>query len=106
MKYGIAHSIRYSYHKKIKILRLYDGILNIMSELPEGKGLSSSSADLVAAARAVFRYFGQECPNVLLEKFLMDIEPSDGVMYEGVVSYYHREARLKENLGHLPPMLV
>ncbi len=41
-----------------------------------------------------------------LEALLQGIEPSDGVMYDGVVAYRHREARLLESLGPVPPITI
>jgi L-threonine kinase len=82
------------------------GVLLLESDLPEGKGLASSSADLVATARAVAAASGAEIPPHDVEALLRFIEPSDGVMYPGVVAFCHREVRLLQRLGHLPPMAV
>ncbi|PSK05350.1 kinase [Brevibacillus porteri] len=82
------------------------GILEINSELPVGKGLASSSADLVAASRAVGDCFDISIEPSLLEWFLSSIEPTDGVMYEGAVSYYHKEVRLREYIGELPALCI
>lgn len=82
------------------------GQLVVDSDLPEGKGLASSSADLVATARAVAAAFGTELTAVEIEARLCRIEPSDGVMYSGVVAYHHREVRLRERIGRLPAMTI
>lgn len=82
------------------------GVLDLYSSLPEGKGLASSSADLVATARAVADAYGRNLDAPGIESLLRTIEPTDGVMYEGIVAFYHREVRLREFLGHLPPMTV
>lgn len=82
------------------------GELIIESELAVGKGLASSSADLVATARALSACFGIKIPLSLLQDFMREIEPSDGVMYTGVVSFYHRRAQLREFLGFLPPLVI
>ena len=82
------------------------GEVTIESNLAVGKGLASSSADLVATARSLSSYFGIKIPLSLLQDFLREIEPSDGVMYPGVVSFYHRRARLREFLGFLPPIVI
>jgi uncharacterized protein involved in propanediol utilization len=82
------------------------GVLLLDSELPEGKGLASSSADLVSTARAIAQAVGVDPHPTEIEALLRPIEPSDGVMYQGVVAFYHREVRLREHLGHLPPMTV
>jgi uncharacterized protein involved in propanediol utilization len=82
------------------------GVLRLVGELPVGKGLASSSADLVATARAVGRALGVDPGPAEIEDLLRPIEPSDGVMYPGVVAFHHREVRLRVQLGHLPPLTV
>ncbi|MCX5066821.1 kinase [Micromonospora lupini] len=82
------------------------GVLELGGELAEGKGFASSSADLVATARAVGDAFGMPLSERTIESLLRQIEPSDGVMYDGVVAFYHREVRLRERIGVLPPLTV
>jgi L-threonine kinase len=82
------------------------GQLRLDSDLPEGKGLASSSADLVATARAIQACYQVELTTGLLESFLRQIEPTDGVMYDGITAFYHREVRLLDRLGWLPPLTV
>ncbi len=82
------------------------GRLQLGGRLPEGYGMASSSADLVATARAVAAATGQAIDGGGIEDFLRHIEPSDGVMYDGVVAYYHREVRLRERLGCLPALTI
>jgi L-threonine kinase len=93
-----------------QLLRAYGyrggGTLELKSALPEGKGLASSSADLVATARAVADALDITMNASEIEYFLRGIEPSDGVMHAGIVSYYHREARLRHRLGFLPPLTI
>ncbi|GLZ39378.1 kinase [Actinokineospora sp. NBRC 105648] len=82
------------------------GLLTIDSGIPEGKGLASSSADLVATARAVANALGLPMPAHRVEELLGRIEPTDGVLYPGIVAFYHRRVRLHSFLGSLPPMAV
>ncbi|TDV43157.1 kinase [Actinophytocola oryzae] len=82
------------------------GTLLLESDLPEGKGLASSSADLVATARAVGRAVGVVPGPAEIETLLRGIEPTDGVMYPGVVAFHHRAVRLRTRLGHLPRMTI
>lgn len=78
------------------------GVLRIESELPEGKGLASSSADAVATARAVCSALGVSLDHDVLFQLLREIEPTDGVMYDGVVAFLHRKVRLLRRFGPLP----
>jgi len=82
------------------------GFLMVQSTLPEGKGLASSSADLVATARAVGNALGQPFSTASIESFLRRIEPTDGVLYPGIVAFDHRRVRLLHHLGSLPPLVV
>jgi len=75
------------------------GHLTIESELPEGKGLASSSADLVATVRALEATLGQAIPTELLLAVLRTIEPTDGVMYHEFVTFFHRKVELGRRLG-------
>jgi L-threonine kinase len=81
------------------------GVLRIESELPEGKGLASSSADAVATARAVCNALGVSLDLDILFQLLRKIEPTDGVMYDGIVAFLHRKVRLLRRFGPLPQAL-
>jgi L-threonine kinase len=82
------------------------GSLRLDGSLPEGKGLASSSADLVATARAVASAVGLSMPPALIEDLLRPVEPSDGVMYPGAVVFEHRNVAYREQLGVVPPMTI
>ncbi|MFG2498069.1 kinase [Streptomyces sp. NPDC048441] len=82
------------------------GTLHVNSVIPEGKGLASSSADLVATARAVGQALGVEMPPSRIERLLAGIEPTDGVLYPAIVAFHHRSVRLRRVLGSLPVMAV
>lgn len=82
------------------------GILSLQSELPEGKGCASSSADLIATANAIQAACGFSISPDALGLLMASIEPSDGIMYPGIVSFYHREGVLHQSLGTLPPLTI
>lgn len=82
------------------------GSLRLSGSLPAGRGLASSSADLVATARAVAGAIGVDMPPALIEDLLRPIEPTDGVMYPGVVAFDHRDVVHRRSLGALPPMTI
>jgi L-threonine kinase len=82
------------------------GSLVLHSDLPLGKGLASSSADLVATARAVGTALGLDTSPAAVEDWLRPIEPTDGVMHAGVVVFEHRRVRLRRALGGLPALTV
>lgn len=85
---------------------LFGGRLIIKSELPEGKGLASSSADLIATAYAVARSFNFKITEETIAQLICPIEPSDGIMYQGIVSFYYKELKLIEYIGSLPSIVI
>jgi uncharacterized protein involved in propanediol utilization len=93
-----------------ELIRIYDleagGELHIESELHEGKGCASSSADMVATARAIQSTFGIRIPRHSLARIMSAIEPSDGVMYEGIVTFHQREGVVHNRLGALPSLTI
>ena len=93
-----------------KLMHILDldsgGFLSVQSELPAGKGCASSSADMVATARAIQSAFGVSISRASLAQVMSSIEPSDGVMYRGIVSFYHREGVLRKFLGYLPSLTI
>ncbi|HEY2291500.1 MAG TPA: kinase [Thermoanaerobaculia bacterium] len=82
------------------------GTLTLHSDLPEGKGMSSSSADLVAVIVAILQALDQPISTELIMSLLRGIEPSDGVMYCDTVVFLHRKVQLYRRLGYLPPLRV
>lgn len=82
------------------------GTLEIVSTIPIGKGLASSSADLVAVSRAIESAYDFTLDIIKIQQYLAKIEPTDGVMYSSIVSYYHREAKLKDYIGNIPPLTI
>lgn len=94
----------------IKILKFFDkplgGYLKLTSDLQQGKGLASSTADMIATSRAIEDCFDVNIPVILLEQFIREIEPSDGIMYPGVVVYYQKEVRLGQCIGNCPSLTV
>ena len=106
----IPHSKTKSLALARKYMQLFGiqsgGQLFIKSDLPEGKGLASSTADMVATARALASYFQRPLSQDLLLDLLRDLEPSDGIMYPTHTVFYHRKVRLGSLLGDLPPLTV
>ena len=103
---GVSVTPAHKYKSRELILRLIDqygfktgGNLYITSELPEGKGMASSSADLVATARSFESALGCTIPTDVLLALLRKIEPTDGVMYSEFVTFFHRRVKLRRRLG-------
>ncbi len=82
------------------------GVLIIESELVEGKGLASSSADLVATAYAVSSAVNFNISREKIANLISAIEPSDGVMYSGIVAFDYKKLNLIEKIGNLPEIVI
>jgi L-threonine kinase len=82
------------------------GSLRIASAIPAGKGLASSTADLVATYRAIAACHGLQASVDELQALLREIEPSDGVMYAGVVTFRHRAIDLHAQLAPTPALTL
>lgn len=82
------------------------GRLHIHSNIPAGKGMASSSADVVAALKAMAESYSLPLKKKLISKIAAEIEPTDGVMYDEVVSYDYIQGKLIERFGNMPPFSV
>lgn len=93
-----------------KLLKIFDirlgGYLHIQSNIPIGKGMASSSADIIAAVRAVSDSCSLPITEELISRIAAEIEPTDGVMYEGVVAYDYLNGQLIEEFDYLPPFIL
>ncbi|MFA5536965.1 MAG: GHMP kinase, partial [Bacillota bacterium] len=76
------------------------------SLLPPGKGMASSTADIAAALLATARLGGKELTAEELATLSLSIEPSDGIMFEGVVLFDYKEGKWFEELGEAPPLNI
>jgi uncharacterized protein involved in propanediol utilization len=84
------------YHIDIKFTR----------NIPVGKGLSSSTADMLAALRALQEVFGFLLTDEFVSRLFHEIEPHDALHYNNSVVYNHRKGRLIRNLGYIPSFAV
>ena len=82
------------------------GILTLYSTLPIGKGMASSSADIVATCRAVAAVFGRRISSGDIARVASLIEPTDGIMYPGVVAFDPVQGHLLERFGATPPATI
>jgi L-threonine kinase len=78
----------------------------INSQIPRGIGLSSSTADITATCLAVSAALGEKISPAAIADIALSIEPSDGIMYGGVMIFDHIEGKWREKLGELPGLEV
>ncbi|PGM85635.1 kinase [Bacillus cereus] len=78
--------------------------VEIESELIEGKGMASSTADIIAVCRAIANLCDYPIGPWEISSICTSIEPSDGVMYQSSVVYDFFKGRLLEDIGPLMSM--
>lgn len=78
--------------------------ISVRSELPIGKGMASSSADIAAACQATAQCFGRVLTADEIADIALAIEPTDGTFYPGIVMFDHVSGSIRRLLG-IPPTL-
>lgn len=80
--------------------------LEIISHVPIGKGMGSSTADVVASARAVANLLNREISSSQLATIASTIESSDGSMHRGMVCFAQRTGELLYDFQWWPDMVT
>ena len=81
-----------------------DGTVHLMSMIPKGKGLASSTADISAVAQAVALHKGRKLSMEEIAHIALSIEPSDATFFQGIVQFDYRHGKLIRSLGICPAM--
>lgn len=84
----------------------FSSALEIVSELPVGKGMASSSADILATCHAVALSFGKRLGEQEAFRLALQVEPTDAVCYRGIVLADHIGGRRFERMGEAPRMKI
>ena len=80
--------------------------VQLKSELPPGKGMASSSADIAAVCFAAAAALDLEISPKSVAQIAAAIEPTDGVFFSGVVQLNHMNGELLYSFGSPPPLRV
>lgn len=80
--------------------------ISVQSELPIGKGMASSSADIAAACQAAAQYFGRVLTADEIADIALAIEPTDGIFYPGIVMFDHVSGSIRRLLGAPPTIYI
>ncbi|BBB93282.1 MAG TPA: GHMP kinase [Methylomusa anaerophila] len=81
--------------------------INITSDLPEGKGMASSSADISAACQATaIAVTGRMLTCDEVADIALDIEPTDGIFFPGITMIDHIKGTIRRVLGQPPPIYI
>ncbi|SDG93757.1 GHMP kinase [Desulfosporosinus hippei] len=81
------------------------GQVEFSLQLPEGKGMASSTADITAVAAAALVALGEDPVPERLADFALRIEPSDSVMFPGITEIEHVQGHNHRLLGPTVPAL-
>jgi uncharacterized protein involved in propanediol utilization len=80
--------------------------IQIERNIPVGKGLSSSTADMLAVLRACQALFGVVFSDRFISRLFTAIEPHDALHYATCVAYNHRRGRLLHRLDYVPDFRI
>jgi len=78
--------------------------IEIFSKIPNGKGMGSSSADIIGIILGVSILLKKKISIDVVAKLALVIEPTDGIMYEDIVCFDHLKKGFLERIGQ-PPLL-
>jgi len=81
-------------------------VIEITTPGPAGKGLGTSTADILATAQATAAALGRRLGPVELARIALTIEPSDSTMFPGLAMLDHRRGTLMKVLGPPPPLAL
>ncbi len=76
------------------------------SDLDIGKGMGSSTADIVAASRALAAVTDRDISAWQLARIATSIESSDGSMYPGLVAFDQKTGRVLERFAWWPQFVI
>ena len=105
---GLGSKSRTMLEKVLTLLDVRDfpfGV-RLTSELPRGKGMASSSADIAAVAQAVGLSLGKNFSPEELASLCTQIEPTDGIFFAGVVAMNPLTGRLVKKIRAQEKFLI
>ncbi|PCJ25994.1 MAG: hypothetical protein COA97_06705 [Flavobacteriales bacterium] len=91
---------------KLGVVANYELNISFSRSIPIGKGLSSSTADMLSTIRALQELFGFLLRPKVVSSIFKTIEPHDGLMYKSSVCYNHRTGTLLEDLDYVPKINI
>lgn len=78
----------------------------VRSDILQGKGMASSSADIAAAAMATSLALGKPLSLKELESICLALEPTDASFYPGSVQFDYINGKISQSLGPCPPVKI
>jgi L-threonine kinase len=81
-------------------------LIELKNALPVGKGMASSTADIGSAVAALSRYLNVDLRATDVAEIALKIEPTDGVLFDGIVLFDHVTGNRLETIGSAPPLEI
>lgn len=75
--------------------------LSIRSDIPTGKGMASSTADIGASVMAILDFIGYEMEPELISKLVAKVEPTDSIYNKNICIFDPIEGQVVRKLGKL-----
>lgn len=97
-----------AFRKACELFGLDSGnfVIDIRSDIPVGKGMASSTADIVGVLAAVAAYAGKPIDPVWLGQMAAEIEPTDNIMFDEWVLFNHLKGEVVEELSSFGDLSV
>jgi len=104
----IGNKVQTAIDKTVQYLKIQDRSfhVSVKSDLPLGKGMASSSADISATCQGIALSVGQQLSPDEIADIALSIEPTDGIFYPGIVLFDHVRGSLRQYLGAAIPMYI
>ncbi len=80
--------------------------IKLKSQLPCGKGMASSSADIAAVCLGIAFSMKKHLSPEEVARIAAGIEPTDGVFFKGIVRINHMTGECQEHLGNFPRLHI
>jgi len=80
----------------------FGGIIEIKSEIPAGKGMASSTADISGVIFATSLALNETIDEAIVAEIALSIEPTDGIMFKDICLFDHKKGLLFERMGSIP----
>lgn len=78
----------------------------VRSDIVQGKGMASSSADIAVAAMATALALEKTLSLKELESICLALEPTDASFYPGTIQFDYINGQMSRSLGHCPPLKI
>ncbi len=93
--------------KTLELIGIPHGVeIEIKSDIPRGKGMASSTADIAAVVVAVSELFASPVSAKEITDVALSIEPTDGTFFDGIVAFDHLAGRMFEKVGDALPLEI